>query len=528
MAAAAAIAQAEVAPVIAHGTNAPAIAHATFAPAVAVAVDPNAPSEAEELAELLRAGRSVLCAGSRIAAGQSSLQEALAQLAKLLPDEEADAAQTVLASRPLAAAAFIRRRLAADLPTALATVLDGADAESDRIRLLAALPFRAAVTTTWDDALDRALGELADGTPRGRYTPYDAAALRADTKPFVLHALGDPRRPETLLWSNEELQAALSDGELRTALHDLYRTRSFLFVGFDTRDLDFQILVERLLTGARTELTHYAILPGLGAIEQDELWASWRIRVLAAEDIDQLLLEVHEVLAVAPERPADDDGDGWLAVLAADPTDLGAAAHLDRIADELRERGDHDALVELLLGRVGIEPTAARRAEMLSSVARIFEYEADDAERALTALLAAYKEEPAQADWHELERLADAAKGWDDVIRELAPVTTLPAAVRAPLHRKAERWADMLRALDELAADGLDDAPMLRLQAAALTHEKLGDVAGAIVRYEALAESAPHDVELLRLVEPLYREAGRNADFLTNLARQADATPLDA
>ncbi|HZS37781.1 MAG TPA: SIR2 family protein, partial [Polyangia bacterium] len=352
---------------------------------------------------------------------------------------------------------------------------------------------------------------------------------RADGKmPFVLKALGDPRRADTLVWSNEDLQATLGDAEFRAATHELYRSRSFLFVGFDARDLDFEILLERVLAGARAgDGEHFAVLPGASAVEKEELYRAWRIRVLDEEDLGALAEALTGALAERsePELP-DGDYQQWLAILEEDPARADVIARLDELTDELHERGDHEALVELMLGRVAVEREAAKRAQLLLTVARLFEYEADDAEHAFTALTAAYKEEPSLAAWHELERLATAANAWDRVAAELGEaLSSLPAAVRVPLCRKLERWAELLAALDEQAAQlGATEARSLELEAAALCAEKLGERAAAIARYQAIAASAPRDLDVLRALEKLYDDDGRADAYLDNLAAQAELT----
>ena len=154
----------------------------------------------------------------------------------------------------------------------------------------------------------------------------------------------------------------------------------------------------------------------------------------------------------------------------------------------------------------------------------MFEYEADDAARALTALLAAYREDPSQADWHELARVADGADGWADVTEELATIPSLPATVRLELAKKLERWADVVRVLDELAAAGADNATALKREAAELSAGKLDDRAAAIARYEALVAESPGNLAVLKALDLLYEAEGRQVEYLENLERQADAT----
>src|SRR5262249_36099667 len=132
--------------------------------------------------------------------------------------------------------------------------------------------------------------------------------------------------------------------------------------------------------------------------------------------------------------------------------------------------------------------------------------------------------DPSQADWHELSRVADGADGWDDVYGELGTLATLPAAVRLEMAKKRERWADVVRALDELAAAGGDHALAYKREAAELAAGKLDDRAAAVARYEALVAEVPSDLGALKALDLLYEAEGQTKEYLENLERQADAT----
>ncbi len=507
--------------------EAPTTVVPAVAPAVApVIAKPMATSSREELAplvELLRAGRCVLCAGPRLGDNALAIRDVLARLVAALPSADVREVWPVLQARPLAAAGFVARRLGDGFPSALASAIGhGSDVAEVALRL-GALPFRGVVTSRCDDWFERAL--VRDDVPPALFTARDGAGLRAHGKlPFVLKLLGDPMRPETLVWSNEALQSALADGELRAAIGELWRTRSFVFVGFDAGDVELSLLTERFLAGVTPgEVEHYALLSGVGALEREELYAAWKLRVLEMP-AETFVAAVEEELANSEQLPEDDDATGWLAIFSAHPTRKDAIERLDRIAVELREKGDLDGLLELALARVDVEPEARRRGEVLIQLARMFEYEADDAARALTALLAAYREDPSQADWHELARVADAADGWADVTEELGALPSLPATVRLELAKRNERWADVVRILDEMAAAGGDNADALKREAAELSAGKLDDRAAAIARYEALVVDAPGDLAVLRALDLLYEAEGRQVEYLENLERQADAT----
>ena len=170
-----------------------------------------------------------------------------------------------------------------------------------------------------------------------------------------------------------------------------------------------------MLAGARAgEVEHFAVMPGLGAVEKEELYAAYRIRVLSAENVAELARQLKDAVGdeVGPTLPDDDDFEGWLGAprRGAGARRAPSRAAIDdrstRSRNKLRELGDWEKLVDLMLGRVGVEPSVERRAELLLDVARIFEHEVGDLSKAFTALVAAYKEHPHVEAWNELERLA--------------------------------------------------------------------------------------------------------------------------
>src|SRR6185312_1784460 len=191
-------------------------------------------------------------------------------------------------------------------------------------------------------------------------------------------------------------------------------------------------------------------------------------------------------------------------------------------------------------GRVGVEPTVERRAEMLLEVAKIFEHEVGDLSKAFTALVAAYKEHPRPEAWAELERLAQATGTWSELLSELAEVMpTLPDGERAQAWlRLSKLYADKLgsaeyalTALDEaLKLDpGLAEAGELRIglykrlerwselqqaygdsgrfvEQAEVLEARIGDSAGAAAAYRAALDQEPTAHEARAALENLLRK----------------------
>ncbi|HEX9101034.1 MAG TPA: tetratricopeptide repeat protein, partial [Polyangia bacterium] len=224
---------------------------------------------------------------------------------------------------------------------------------------------------------------------------------------------------------------------------------------------------------------------------------------------------------------------------------------LDALAKKLRAESDWEKLVDLMLGRVGVEPSVERRAEMLLDVARIFEHEVGDLSKAFTALMAAYKEHPRVEAWNELERLASATGMWSDLLSELAEVMpTLPdgeraqawlriarlygdklnqaeyalhsldealklepeladaAELRITLYKRMERWAELTAAL-EAAGRFVEQAEVLE--------SRLGDATQAAAAYRKALEQDPLQHEARAALETLLRKSGEWRALVTVL-----------
>ena len=98
------------------------------------------------------------------------------------------------------------------------------------------------------------------------------------------------------------------------------------------------------------------------------------------------------------------------------------------------------------------------------------------------------------------------------------------------LYRRDERWANLAKVLDrraELAEESGDKsrAAALRRELATMRAEKLGDLEGAIARYEAAVAANGSDVTALKSLVDLYDKTGRTDDYLRTMERLASVAP---
>jgi tetratricopeptide (TPR) repeat protein len=110
---------------------------------------------------------------------------------------------------------------------------------------------------------------------------------------------------------------------------------------------------------------------------------------------------------------------------------------------------------------------------------------------------------------------------------DLANADALAALER--LYRRGERWGNLARVLEKRAelfdTSEPGRAASYRKELASLRSEKLGDVEGAIGRYEKALAADERDVEALRALEKLYEKVGRNDDYQRILERLAELAP---
>jgi golgin subfamily B member 1 len=98
------------------------------------------------------------------------------------------------------------------------------------------------------------------------------------------------------------------------------------------------------------------------------------------------------------------------------------------------------------------------------------------------------------------------------------------------LYRRDERWANLAKVLDrraEVSEAGGDPgrAAALRRELATLRAEKLGDLEGAIARYEAAVAADGSDATALKALVDLYDKTGRTDDYLRTMERLAAVAP---
>ena len=498
---------------------------------------PTRPNRQSPLVERLRTGRCVLCAGSPDSVRQMAMTAASARARRASSigrrcrpgGRRRDAQRARIATarrcrlRAPPSGRSLRRRARRRRPPRRSPNCPRRCAYSASCRSAPSSPRR---TTTRSSAPSRATASCRAST-----RPATATALKNDGKArFIFKALGDPTRAETIVWSAEDLQAALADGGYRSVAHDLYRSRSFLFVGFEGQDPDLGILLERVLSGVRSsDVEHYAILPGLGAVEKEELYAAYHIRVL---DVGRTWpswrarSRTPSATRSAPALPDDDDFEGWLALLAED-------AGARRRARQARRARPRAARARRLgeAGRAACSAASAssRPAERRAACCSRYMARASSSARsaicrkAFTALVAALQGASAgDAAWTSWSGWRQATGMWNELLSELAEVVpTLPDGERAQTWlRLARLYGDKLNAA-EYALTALDEALKLDARRSTTRPSCASQLLRRLERWSELAAALAGDAGRLR-------RAGRGARVAARRRRGAAAAAYRA
>jgi tetratricopeptide (TPR) repeat protein len=496
------------------------------------------------LARRLRAGRAVLVVGGHLG-GKPLTPVIEGMIARTgAADREREQARRLLTTRPLAAATWVRQVMGKRLGHDLLAVL-GEPRPVDGLRRLLALPFRAIVSATWDDAV---LAAAPNGAALPTYTPESGQVRRHTRRErYLFRLFGDARREDSLVFGEAELARTLADGGWGL-LADLWPGHTFVFVGFAANDVELAAILERGLASVRPEgAAHYACLPGLPAVEAGVLWEAHRVAALEPAGVLELAVALEGEIERTP--PATDEVD--------EARDLQA----------LRQRGEHDRAVEIVLARVQAEPRPEKQREQLVYLVDMLEKELERPDEALTTLMAAHRAQPRDQDAEALLRLASASGAWNEYLDFRSEQVALESSGRrgtswfeigtlADLHGQRTRAAHAYRqaiandpelrsarlALEALLRQEHDPSGLARAMEDRYEHttfeeralvareiaelrNRMGDRRGAIRWYEELRHSSPAEIAPLRALDRLYEEEGAlraQAEVLGALAARVD------
>lgn len=248
------------------------------------------------LVRYIKEGRCVVFVGAGLSAGAglptwSGLLNRIIE-ASSFPggDEEAEELKGLVSKgKLLEVADHLKERLGSSFHSQLTEQVRGdTGVLPETFKLLMRIPFAAWVTTNYDKLLERAYSEVQGGFPRV-LTHMDTEPLGRllfDSGKFVLKAHGDIDRHGTVvLTSRDYAEIIHANPSFNAVFSSLLLTRALLFVGYSLSDPDFRLLMDRQFTAFKGFVPdRFALMGGMGQVEQDVLWRTARIRVLPYPD----------------------------------------------------------------------------------------------------------------------------------------------------------------------------------------------------------------------------------------------------
>ncbi|HEX8290555.1 MAG TPA: SIR2 family protein, partial [Pyrinomonadaceae bacterium] len=140
-------------------------------------------------------------------------------------------------------------------------------------QLVARLPFRAIITTNFDQLIERAYGHRIPVA-----TQLDAEKLAEyigdPDQLFLLKAHGDVSRAATIVLAEQEFSRLINRDEVfKRSFISLFMTHAVLFVGYSLADPDFRLMLDdQADLFGRSGPPRYALITGLTEIERRNLF----------------------------------------------------------------------------------------------------------------------------------------------------------------------------------------------------------------------------------------------------------------
>ena len=502
-----------------------------------------------EMREALRRGTAVLVAGTGCGelCGQPGWRARIEGLAAALPTRSAAEVRALLERDAWSAALVMARdRLGRQAGRAVARLTRaGPDRLPGALAALASVPWRAVITTGFDESWARALAATGETPPllcAGEPLPP------ARGRPLI-HVFGRAAHPETLCLAPVDLPDKVAAHGLENFVRELARAGSFLYVGFRPSDPDLDWLVARVLGPAAHERPHFALVPGGTALSASLFRGSFGLRPITfplSFDAGLVAVVGAALEAVGTEgterRELDpqDTEEGPPPI----PTPVVHQSMREAIDRHLAEQRWDEAADGL--GRlVNLEPDAGARAKLLHERALVLRDRLQDRAGAIPVLEHALDDDPALVPaWDALEPLQ---RGGGD------PVALRRCYARAlrTLGKRADRslarrlwsgvaevsWSALHDHTTAMAAfeavrtlDPEDEGPE---RALATLYVKLGPTVSdkAVAAYQSLAALRPDDPEPYRVLERLWTSDGspeKAAWASAVLAQLGHATPDQA
>lgn len=166
--------------------------------------------------------------------------------------------------------------------------------------ILADIPFRAVITSNYDNFVERNHRNYKVILPDD-INKFDQATVESlfdeDVIPiFKIHGSYEDSN-SIVLTDNDYRNIIFRKPQYRDNLKRLFKDKSLLFVGFSFRDSSINLLLQEIFTITDGMANpHYAFISDIGSIKKDFFWKSRNIRVIPYQTIDGTHIVLNKML----------------------------------------------------------------------------------------------------------------------------------------------------------------------------------------------------------------------------------------
>lgn len=163
---------------------------------------------------------------------------------------------------------------------------------SEAHRIIAQLPFRAYLTTNYDEFIEGEFRAQTGVTLLKFYERSIDGVLNAyrERKPFIFKLHGDITDPSSIVLGNRSYERLLySNSIYRSCLESIFNMSSILFVGFGGSDPDLEGIISRVAALDGRSKRHWMLIPNgsFPPLKAKRMWKDKGINVIAYDPDEQ-------------------------------------------------------------------------------------------------------------------------------------------------------------------------------------------------------------------------------------------------